>query len=255
MPGRIEAVTVCVDYADFLAEVVKYNAHVLDRWVIVTTPTDHVTRELCRKHCLDVLLTEASTRNGEFKKGQMIERGLQHLSADCWKLHIDADIVLPANFRKLVKIADLQKDCIYGADRVMVKDWASWKKLEASGWLNGGNHLYHHSIAPPVGYEIGSRWASPKTGYVPIGYFQMWHATEDEWRGTRIKPYPSEHNTACRTDVQMGLQFDRHKREIIPELFVVHLESERCEMGKNWSGRKTKPFGTLQLPTTCPKPY
>jgi len=42
----LEAVTVCVDYADFLKEIIPWNQHLFDRWAIVTTPADEETREL-----------------------------------------------------------------------------------------------------------------------------------------------------------------------------------------------------------------
>jgi hypothetical protein len=84
---------------------------------------------------------------------------------------------------------------------------------------------------------------SPREGWVPIGYLQLWHSSSDEWQGIRIKPYPANHGNACRTDVQHGLQWDRCKRVLIPEILAVHLESEPARMGVNWNGRRTKRFG------------
>ena len=39
--NKLEAVTVCVGYADFLGVVAEANRHLFDRWVIVTTPGDN----------------------------------------------------------------------------------------------------------------------------------------------------------------------------------------------------------------------
>jgi hypothetical protein len=58
-----------------------------------------------------------------------------------------------------------------------------------------------------------------------------------------VKAYPQGHSKACRTDVQFALKWDRHKRAVVPELIVVHLESEKVPKGSNWSGRSTKQFG------------
>lgn len=243
VPKKIEAVTVCVGYDDFLTQVVPYNLPMFDRWIIVTEPGDEATREVCRRFGLDCLLTEDGRDNGEFSKGKMVERGLQHLSADGWRLHVDGDIALPRHFRKLVDMADLQHDTIYGVDRIMCRSWGDWFKLKHTGWLDGGQYAHSHAVHFPKGFTVGSRWASVLTGYVPIGFFQMWHSSQDEWRGIRTKPYPRDHNSACRTDVQMGLQWDRKKREIIPEILVAHLESEPCPKGTNWKGRKTRRFG------------
>lgn len=243
-PKVLEAITVCVGYDDFLRAVIPYNLSMFDRWIIVTEPNDTATRELCRQYGLEMFQTEDGHDAGEFSKGRMIERGLQHLSNDGWRVHIDADIALPRHFRQLVNMAELQDDTVYGADRIMIRTWEDWQKMKGSGYLEGGQYTYSHSINFPKSFEVGSRWVCPLTGYVPIGFFQMWHSSQDEWRGIRVKPYPRHHNSACRTDVQHGLQWDRKKRELLPEVLVVHLESENnSSMGVNWKGRKTKPFG------------
>lgn len=254
--GRIEAVTVCVDYDDFLSEAIPYNLPVFDRWVIVTTSRDIRTRELVKKHGLECLITDEGVgvdpRSGQnfFNKGRMVERGLQVLSSDCWHVHIDADIVLPLNTRYLMQMADLQPDTIYGVDRIMIKSYQQWIQLKSSGYLEGKNYLYSNVVRFPPGYEIGARWASPHTGYVPIGFFQMWHSSCEEWAGIRLRPYPCRHNSACRTDVQHGLHWDRCHRQIIPEIIAVHLESESSPTGINWQGRKTKRFGPDTSPTS-----
>jgi hypothetical protein len=240
---NIEAVTICVGYDDFLQAVAPFNIPHLNRWLIVTTPEDERTREVCRRFSLECMLTEEGTdENGSFIKGRLIERGLQHLSANGWRLHLDSDIVLPNRFSHLLESANLKKDTIYGVDRIMVRTYEDWQRLLTTGYLHSG-HDYHCRVNVPEGFTIGTRWASQHTGWCPIGFFQLWHSNTDEWRGVRTKPYPQAHNTACRTDVQHSLQWDRRKRELIPEFFVVHIESENCPKGTNWNGRKTKRFG------------
>jgi hypothetical protein len=240
---NIEAVTVCVGYADFLAQTAKWNAGLFDHWTIITEPRDHDTREVCRRFNLRTLMSEDGKLSGDFAKGRMIERALQHTAAEGWRLHLDADIALPHCFRQRLLAAQLQKDTIYGVDRVMLKSYPAWVKLQASGYLQGGQFDYHCRTNIPEGSVLGTRWCHPQQGYVPIGYFQLWHSSEDEWRGVRVKPYPSNHGNACRTDVQFALQWDRHKRQVIPELFGVHLESEPSPRGANWNGRTSAPFG------------
>jgi hypothetical protein len=245
---RLEAVTVCVGYSDFLRETAHYNAAIFDRWVIATTPQDESTREVCRQYSLPVLLTEDGKGDGgdggEFKKGRIIERALRLLSADGWRVHIDADIVLPSRTRHFLEIAELNRDKVYGVDRLMVRSYEKWKELEQSGWLTMGHHDYHNRVRVPDGITIGSRWADINCGFAPLGFFQLWNASQDLWRGTRIRPYPEMHNDACRTDVQFSLQWDRRQRELIPEILCVHLESKASlPLGINWRGRKSPPFG------------
>ena len=243
---KIEAVTVCVNYSGELAEVAKYNAGLLDRWIIVTTEDDEQTREICRIHDLETVLSDEHARHaggtggGKFNKGRMVDRGLQMLSADSWRLHLDSDIVLPGQFRRMMDGAHLDEDKLYGCDRIMVRNAAQWTALQASGFLN---HT-HCSVNFPKGLEIGTRWSLASTGYVPIGFFQLWHSAADEWRGRRHRTYPLNHGDACRTDVQFALQWDRRNRELLPEILVAHLESEPASLGANWNGRTTKPFMT-----------
>jgi hypothetical protein len=242
---RIEAVTVCVGYSDFLAEVAKHNAGQLDRWIIVTNESDEQTREVCRIHDLETVLSSDHERcgggigGGVFNKGRMVERGLQHLSQGAWRLHIDGDIVLPNQFRRMLDGAHLDERKLYGCDRVMVRSWDQWQALQRSGFLN---HT-HCSVNLPRGIEVGTRWSLASSGYVPIGFFQIWHSDADEWRGRRHRTYSITHGDACRSDVQFALQWDRRDRELLPEIIVAHLESETARLGANWNGRTTRRFG------------
>ena len=245
---KIEAVTTCYQYADFLAESAKWNRGLFDRWVIVTQEDDLETREVCRKYNLETILTQdAAGIPGTWAKGKVIERGLVMLSEDTWRLHLDADMVLPLNFRHAITAAQLEPTHIYGIDRLMVKSWKKWQEVKASGYLHD-QHDFHSRVRHLDGVSVGCRWVHPIHGYCPIGCFQLWHSSQDLWHGVRIKPYPSFHNSAAHSDIQHSLQWDRNRRAVIPELLAVHLESEPAQMGANWKGRKTKRFGPEAQP-------
>lgn len=238
------AVVTCFGYGDFLRETAKYNAAVFDKIVVMTSADDEETRHVCRNLHLTCVVTEDHKRDGVFSKGRVVERGLQHLPTNSFIIQKDADIVFPSNTRKLLELAHLRKDRIYGVDRFMVRNWDQWKQLEASGWLQCPTGPFPACLEVPRGFELGARYLSPD-GYTPLGFTQMWHrnGSEEEWFGHRVSQYPSGHSDASREDVQKSLQFDRRKRELIPELFVAHLESEPAKMGANWNGRTTKRFG------------
>ncbi len=134
----------------------------------------------------------------------------------------------------------------------MVRSYDDWRRPQLSGWpawttATCGYRRRRDSAS-------ATRWAHHQEGYVPIGFFQLWHSHADSWRGARIKPYPSAHNDACRSDVQHGLQWDRRRRELVPEMLVVHLESENSANGVNWAGRKSKPFGPGQESSSSSSP-
>jgi hypothetical protein len=159
---------------------------------------------------------------------------------------------LPLFSRRALELASLDRSFVYGCDRLMVRGWDQWCRLKSSGWMMGGNWQVNY-LPFPGGLDVGARWASPQGGWVPIGFFQLWHADEEEWRGARARPYPTRHGKACRSDVQFGLKWDRAKRALLPELVVAHLESEaNAATGANWEGRTTKPFGPALAPCGPP---
>jgi hypothetical protein len=246
----LEAITVCVGYSDFLEEIIPFNIPHFDRWVIVTSDDDISTRELCRKHNLEVLISRDHKLDGaSFNKGRLIERALLQTSNNSWRLHIDGDVALPSRFRLQLESANLDPSFIYGIDRVMVRNYSEWQKVKSMGFLSQQAD-YHCRVNTPPGFQIGTRWAHPVFGYVPIGFFQLFHASQDEWRGVRVKPYSLSHGDACRSDVQFGMKWDRNHRALLPEIIAVHLESEKCDKGANWNGRRTAPFKPTR-PGSC----
>ena len=240
----LEAVTVCVQYADFLAETVRYNAQHFHCWVIVTAPSDKETLELCRKRNLQCVVMDEldACKEEKFNKGRGIALGFNYLSSNAWVLHIDADVVLPPLTKQMLRLAKLDPTCIYGADRIEVKCWDDWQKLQASGYLHD-QHGFHLCCNFPEKYHVGTRVIRGNYGYVPIGFFQLFHNQHGVHAGMRWKDYPDADSDAAHSDIKFALHWDRRKRVLLPELVVVHLESERVPFGANWRGRKTKRFG------------
>lgn len=237
----IEAVSVCVGYADFLQAIAPYNRPLLDRWIVVTTPDDEETRSVCRTHSIECLTTEEHTRDGPFSKGRLIDRGFALLGGHGWMLHLDADIALPHDMHQVLEDAHLHEECIHGCDRFNVMGWDAWQRVRAAGlWCRQGPWMVEMNRPDCT---VGARVANLGHGYSPIGFFSLWHGDAATWRSFPTRRYPTHHGTAARTDVQHSLQWDRRRRIHIPELVVWHLESEPCPMGANWKGRKTQRFG------------
>lgn len=232
---NLECVTVCIDYPDFLAETLPMNRPQFDRIVVVTAPEDLETQRICDYWDVDVVLTDVvQSRWNEFHKAKGINAGLEHLKLDGWVLHLDADVALPPRARTLLDHAELDRSMLYGADRLQVPDHDAWRAHQAMPALqHDGYHVRFggfHPMARFNAWHLG--------GYAPVGYFQLWHPFT-----SGVRRYPDDHTEADRTDVLFAAQWPRHKRALLPEIAVYHLESERSSQGTNWGGRKTSRFG------------
>jgi hypothetical protein len=239
---RVEAITVCVGYGDFLAATLPENLPVLDGLVVVTSPDDDETRAVCRKHNVHHVLSEDYKRDGPFNKARLINRVIDQVGGQDWILHLDADIVLPRQFRDKLEWADIDERCIYGCDRQNIVGWDEWRafKRYVDRWDNHTHELgywWHPHYAP------ASRLVSSIHGYTPIGFFQLFHGSAVVQHNMHLRRYPTRHQDAARTDHQFSLQWDRRYRQLLPEVIVLHLESERGPHGANWCGRTTKRFG------------
>lgn len=240
----IEAVTVCVDYDDFLNEIAPFCRPLLDRWIIVTRPRDEKTRAIASKHSIECVLTDDFDREPPFSKARGINAGLRQLQGKGWLVHLDGDCVLPGDFRQCLADADMRKGNIYGCNRLCVPGWDTWQELKKQGVYSRWNGWLAEYRARPAGCYVGGIPAGIGNGYTPIGFFQMWHSSETLNWGHSRKWYPHHHNNAARTDTQFSSMWDRVNRIMIPELMVFHLESENHKdgMGHNWNGRKTPRF-------------
>ena len=248
----IEAVTVCVDYSDFLAHSLLFNKQAFDRLIVATTPTDEATRRLCEYHDIEyVISTDFYQHEGwtpptwgqgriyrpPFAKAKGINAALRALSQADWVVHLDADIVLPPRARDMFELAQLDGDCIYGIDRLMSKSYDDWVRHLVYPELHHDANIFVRANSFPLGVRIAPH-RDPNGGWLPIGFFQMWHPGK-----SGIHDYPQKHHSAGRTDMQHGMRWPRERRAIIPELTAIHLESEEVRMGANWEGRRTRFFG------------
>ena len=239
----LEAVVVCVNYSDFLAQTLPENRTMFDNMVVVTSLTDLDTVRICNKYNVRCIQTNAFYENSEvFNKGAGINVGLKALNRSGWVLHLDADIYLPPLTRYVMRKAHLDPSRIYGADRLMCPDYNSWVEYRENWRSVHEDWSFTHLDL----FRTGSRIVQygdfledgEPDGWVPIGYFQLWNP-----KGSGVYTYPGEHGAADRSDVLHAKRWSRANRVLIPELVVIHLESEECVMGTNWNGRKTRKFG------------
>ena len=243
----MHGVVVSDGYGDYLDLSLTHNRQHLSHCVVVTTPEDKESQRIAIKHDCTPLIVSGARPGGKFNKGMLVERGLQQLPHDGWRLHFDADVILPGNFRKRLAMALYDKAAIYGTDRMNVIWPDGYERLIASGWTHRGwehQHYLSHSIDKA---EIVSRLIYGDFGWVPVGFFQMWHAESEFSEGARIRTYPLGSNSAAHDDVQFALRWDRHKRIFIPEFLVAHLVTKDSTYGANWNGRRTQRVGSPQV--------
>lgn len=242
---KIEACIVCINYGDFLQETLPHNLPHFENVVVVSSKEDKLTQNVCRKWNVKCLLTEVHKKDSSFNKSRAINHGLNHLTRDDWLLHLDADIVLPLTFRRLLDNAELQTDCLYGIDRVNCPSWEAWKKYEQE---LGRRTNVSWFCYPPAAWNVGSRLIhGDYGGYLPIGYFQLWHSQE-RTRYPIIVQGSAEH-----TDVLHAAEWSRTKRILLPEMYAIHLTQPNAPMGSNWSGRKTPLFGPTEPTAAAPQ--
>ena len=203
----LEAVTVCIDFSDYLKKCLA-NKMLFDRWLIVTTAQDGKTIKLCEEAGLEYVVSQRIYEDGAyFNKGKAINEGLRKLEKQDWILHVDADIKLPTNFRKVLESASLNQDYLY-----MPKF-----------------RYIHASLPFRRGYD-------PNDAY---GYCQLFHSS-------RNLSYPESSLHAAGSDrdfaAKFGWRFDPEKlKGNVDGALIQYLDMSCDHFGDvcvNWKGRK-----------------
>jgi hypothetical protein len=226
---RLEAVTACVGFDDFLDITLALNHPQFDTVIVVTSHADRATQLVAKKHGAICVQTDLFRKNGRaFNKGAALNAGMARFQYHGWRLHLDADIVVPDNFRRvLFNHTQLDPACIYGADRVDIVGRAA-----LTAWRANPQHAWRSFVTP--GGFVSPRYVDPLRGYVPIGYFQLWHAGAD-------KEYPWSLGTAAHDDVMFAEQWAAPHRRLLPSVVCAHLCARTPAIGENWDGRRQQP--------------
>ena len=231
---RLEAVTACVGFADMLDYSLALNHPHLDSMIVVTSHDDTDTQNVCRKHGAKAVLSDLFTKNDRtFNKGAAINSGLNYFQYHGWRLHLDADIVLPDNFgRILFNHTHLDRSCIYGCDRI---DVIGSHELRSAHNHREPQHNGGHFVCPNHHRPTGPRFVDGLNGYLPLGYFQLWHASCQ-------KPYPYSLGSAAHDDTMFSALWPSSHRRVLPTGFVYHLCGCEPRLGENWDGKRQQPL-------------
>jgi len=170
----LECVTVCKGYSDYLDVTMKRNARQFDKWVIVTSKDDKATLRLHHGFThIQPIISDRFEQDGPFNKAAAINDGIINLKREGWILLLDADVLLPTNFRIKFDQMDLDPEAIYGCQRY---DWPMEKYLDA-------NKAYCKLVDNRK--DIG------------VGAFQLFHSSAKALG--KLDWYPETSGT-CKTD-------------------------------------------------------
>ena len=81
---------------------------------------------------------------------------------------------------------------------------------------------------------VGARYVDLLRGYVPIGFFQLWHAQEQ-------KEYPWSKGEAQHDDIMFAEMWPREFRRLLPSVICYHLLAEKRPWGNEWDGVRKQP--------------
>jgi hypothetical protein len=224
----LEALIVSVDFSDYLAETLPYVLPQVDRLIVVTSPTDRSTVDVCRRYGADYLATDAFYHDGAtFNKGRGINLGLRELRRIDWMVHLDADIVLPPGFRQALDTKTLDPHTLYGVRRAMCNSWREWK-------------AYQPALPAPAPFTHERPVINRRRGYMPLGYLQLFHAHATAL-GDGTSWYAETSPNAAYSDLWFCERWTR--RRLLTDLEVVHLYEGQAYDEINWRGRVSQPFG------------
>lgn len=241
---KIECVSICINYADYLSHFLLHNKYIYDNIVIVTSNNDIATHKVCEY--FHVMCVKTNVEEGNINKGKLINLGLSNLQRDGWVVHQDADTICPPRMRYLLEIAKLREDTLYGCHRVMCPSYEEWAKWVSSPRPMHECDIYIHNNWPwPLGTQIGKLSKHPEDpsdlGFCVLGFWQCWFEG-----GKNHMKYPENHTGFSRSDLLFNYQWPRERRSIVPEITLIHLQTDDMKtMGCNWKNRVSQRFGPI----------
>lgn len=197
---QVVGVTICIDYADFLAHTLPHNRPLFTSYYIITEERDTATCELARAYdCILLFTSKTHSKGAKFNKSGLMFDAQNHIHPRhpmAWIVKLDADIYLPADLWKQINRYALNKNGIYGLVRHV---------------YNTYNDYVHGKVACVDKGELGV-----------VGYFQLY------WLKTKYYPPWSANCSHC--DLVFMNQF-RIKQTF--DVVCFHFGEKR----KNWDGR------------------
>lgn len=222
----IEAVSVCVNYSDFLSHSLPLNKKQVDSLTIITTEADKDTQQVCNDNGVKFITTDKFYEGGaKFNKGKAINVGFNELKKTDWILHLDADMVLPSDFATKIRTKELDVNAIYGVGRYLCPNYDAWVRFKRTGRMRRPRWRYQG-----------------RTISVAMGFFQLFNVNSQTIKDETGPWYPEQYNHAGRSDRIFMRKFGPNWKKI-EDIIPIHIESAPAALGTNWRGRSTPKFG------------
>ena len=218
-PKYLEGVMVCVDLGEQLKQTLHKNVDYFDSLVIVTTSDDTKTQEIVKQTGATLVISDSCYNNGDsFNKGNMINSGLEQMELKDWVLFIDADIILPENFRNKLFDLILNPGCLYYTRRLHILDKKDYKDCPALRLID---------------------FSKPLDNFQPWGYFQLWNVNARSLKEFMKTKYPSCFCSAGNVDTWFQYRYPKDKK--IPlcktgDFDVVHIP--HGDLSSRWNGNR-----------------
>jgi hypothetical protein len=185
---RIDALTVCVNYADFLALTLPHNLRFVDRLLVVTEEGDKDTQRLCSYHNVPYIFSRRVHENGAaFNKSKAINEGWKTLAPRGQFLLIDADTLIPPSMDRAYFS---NPDHFYCSYRVYLNSYEEYEQ-----WYKG-------KYQPP----------QPAVNDAGGGYFQCFNINSQYLCGL----YPEAGEEGVDTDLDFLSMWPTASLNIIP---------------------------------------
>lgn len=219
---RIDCITVCVDYDDFLEFTLGRYMGTFDEVVVVTTASDRRTIALCERAGARWVLSERVRFRGlEFNLPALINDGYAALAPEGWVCKLDPDIHLPENARSGLESCLDDPDELWGSRRYFC---ASRRRFEE--FTRAEDYAL---LEPP--YESGED---------VLGFLQLFHARSSHLAGCRVPYEEEQYAPPSRTNDRLfSALWPPEQRRRLP-FDVVHLGLDA--IGTNWNGRRSPRF-------------
>jgi len=199
----ISAVTVCVEYADFLRHTLPRLRAQVSRVIIVTVAGDE-SEDVAKDNDCEVVISRRVYENGRFCLGKARNEGFEALCNPGWVLSIDADIVVPD-----MSSLPLEIGCLHGMQRRQATnsqdidgDWSSLPMV--------ADRRTHH------------------------GYFQLFHAAD---KRLQVPWFPENSKSSSHDDRTFRFRWPKSLLRVLP-VECLHLGQTHID----WLGRVSQEF-------------